>query len=284
MNQENASPALSAINAPQAADMALSNPSLGFLQAHDHSGGALSVAGYDVEKIINYAAIVTGLMATAVILAPLALPSVGIGQDTAKQLIDECCSNLGNNTGAAGAVNGVIKGIPVVGSYLTTEGGKNWAVPAVTMLGGYAAGSLISKIEKDHGRSGKIGAMVRIGSMGLGITLALPALMPGIAHGTMFLGRVSGIPETAQVIAKAMGNTGYCSVGTALEVLEKEGVISMADSSRNSLIGSASVMAGHLPCVVAAGIASALAGASVGSNVEKLQREREAQAAAGKSL
>lgn len=246
-------------------------------------GPALTIAGYDVERIVNAAVITTGLMAAAVITAPLLLPEIGVGEGTARELIRDCCGNLGTNTGVAGGLNDLINKIPVVGTSINTSGGHNLLVPAMTVLSGYGAGELVSKIEKDNGGKGTFGAIIRTGSVALGAVLALPAMLPGIAHGTMFIANeIAGVPkpgfnnQTGLNLARFIGNTNVCAVipeGIDPSTFDTE-TAKAANATMNGVKGTTSLLAGHAACFLpaAVGVGAAVAG----SFSSKLSKERQA--------
>lgn len=199
---------------------------------HLHHQTALST----LENGINKWLLLGGLAAATVVLAPVVLPYLGIGGGIAAALSEECCTIVGNMTGIAGSVASAIESIPAVGVYLA----ENMLVPAVTILGGQAAGHLVSDFEKAAGMKGSIGAFVRVSSLALGVTLALPAILPGIGHGVQFLSRMAGADEFGKAVAIFLGNTDQCtSVATT-----------------NGIMGGVSTLAAHLPCAIPAVVTS----------------------------
>jgi hypothetical protein len=201
---------------------------------HNHS--ALSSLEGGISKWL----LVGGLAAAAVVLAPVILPYLGIGGGVAAVLSEECCTIVGTNSGVAGSLAHFIENIPVIGSYISTEGGKNILVPAVTILGGQAAGSLVSHFEKAAGRKDTFGSAIRITSLGLGVVLSLPVILPAVGHGVQFLTRLAGLDEFGVSIAQFLGNTSSCT--------------SVATS--NGIMGGLSTLGAHLPCAIPAVAAS----------------------------
>ncbi|MBV8938767.1 MAG: hypothetical protein JO089_02870 [Alphaproteobacteria bacterium] len=249
---------------------------------HEHKGGAaLTIAGYDVEQIVSYAVLATALVSAAVIAVPLVLPKLGIGEQLAKKLVDECCLNLGQNSGAAGAIATFIKDIPVVGTALSTEAGNNLLVPGLITFGGWASGHLVENYEKEHGGSGKIGTAMRVGSMALGVVLALPALLPGIAHAVLFMGRLAGknsaLDKMLLPIAKAIGNTDNCPGAGP------DGIYAGTTTAFASVTGAQGIgafLAGHAGCLLPAGLTMLGPVASAGlSKAEKVAAERQIDSA-----
>lgn len=235
---------------------------------HDESGH-LHIAGIDVEKVTTYALLATTALAAMVVAAPLALPYVGIGGDVEAKLLDECCKNIDPHSGITWGITKMIEDIPVVGTYLNTANGQNWWMPPAAMLGGYAAGTLVSNMEKEAGGQGTIGSAIRTTSMGLGVVLALPALMPGIAHGTLFLGRLTGMEKYLEPIAQGIG-TNSCAVKGPKSYGYHEGKAAFgAVSGTQTSLG---LLAGHAGCMLPAAI-SVLAPATLPSarvDVKKL--------------
>lgn len=250
--------------------------------SHSHSGeGALKIGGYDIEKIVNYAVIATSITAAAVVIAPLALPAMGIGADVEQKLIEECCSNITPHTGIAHELSEFINKIPVVGTYLNTADGKNILVPAAAILGGYTAGSLVSDMEKERGGEGTIGAAIRTTSLALGVVLSLPALLPGIAHGLLFIGRMTGVEQLNadgdyegmfSSAAKMLGTNACAVAGPAGS---GDAPITQAFASVEGMKGAGSLLAGHAGCFIPAllGIGSASAHAA-GTYAEQIEAER----------
>lgn len=240
------------------------------VHAHAAESGSISV---DLEKFANIALLTTSILAAGVVLAPLALPALGIGEDVAQTLVKECCDNLGTDSGIAGGIAALVEKVPVVGTYLNTAGGNNLLAPVGTMLGGYLAGNLVEKMEKDRGGSGKAGTMIRVGSMALGVVLALPALLPGIAHGMLYIGRMTGMENVLTPFAQALGNTTYCAVQGAGAVPVDD--IKTAFASMSGAKASASVLAGHAGCLLPAAFALVAGGGKTAlGKVEKIQEER----------
>jgi hypothetical protein len=203
---------------------------------HLHTQTALS----SLENSLSKWLLIGGIVAVGLVLAPVILPYLGIGGGVAAALSEECCKIVGTNTGIAGSLSALIESIPVVGTYLSTEGGKNILVPAITILGGQAAGSLVSHFEHAAGKKGVIGGAIRVSSLGLGVVLAMPAVLPGIGHGVQFLSRLAGAEGFGATIAKFLGNTSTCtSVATT-----------------NGIMGGVSTLAAHLPCAIPAVTAS----------------------------
>ncbi len=247
-------------------------------------------ANTDAQKFLNLALITTALVSAAVIAAPLVLPAIGIGVDAEQSLLEECCNTLKENTGVAGAISTMIKSIPVVGTYLSTEGGNNILVPAVTIVGGHLAGNLMSNYEKEHGKEGNVGSAIRIGSMALGVVLSLPALLPGIAHGMLYLSKLadriadnSQIPgseqwqwkEWLESAARGIGNTNLCSIkGVAGAALKKATATpSVAFAPLVASSGMASLLGGHAACLFPAVIS--LTAPAAASKAEQILAERD---------
>src|SRR5690606_24905540 len=100
--------------------------------------------------------------------------------------------------------------------------------------------SLISHYEHAAGKKDSIGAFVRTASLGVGVVLSLPAVLPGIGHGVQFLSRLVGMQGCGTVVAQFLGHSASCT--------------SVATS--NGIMGGTSALAAHLPCVIPAVIAS----------------------------
>jgi hypothetical protein len=205
---------------------------------HDHLSSQSAL--HSLETGLSKMILAGGLVVGAILLAPVVLPALGIGGGIAATLAEECCTIVGTNSGVAGAISGAISNIPVIGSYLTTAGGKNILVPAVTILGGQAVGALVSQVEKGMGKKGNVGAFVRVTSMAAGVILALPAVLPGISHGVQFMSRLVGMGEVGNTIAKFLGNTHTC----------------MSSAAGTGIAGGASALLAHLPCAIPAVAAS----------------------------
>lgn len=215
---------------------ATGKPSTTNLHHELHSHSALS----SLESGLSKWLLVAGIAAVALVLAPVILPYFGIGGAAAAALSEECCTIVGTKTGMAWGLTKAIESIPVIGTYLSTAGGQNILAPAATILGGQAVGSLVSHYEKAAGKKGTIGSFIRIASMGVGVVLSLPAILPGIGHGVQFASRLAGMGEYGNAIAQFLGNTHACtSVATT-----------------NGIMGGVSTLAAHLPCAIPAVVAS----------------------------
>lgn len=214
--------------------------------AHTHGPG--------MEKVLTYAMLATSIAAAAIVAAPLGLPLIGIGEEEEAKLIADCCKTIPPESGLTHAASNFLKDIPVVGTHLNTVNGQNLLAPAAIMLGGQAVGSLVSDIEHKKGRDGSIGASIRVSSLGLGSILALPAMMPGIAHGMAFLDRVAGLDDALLPLARDLG-TDACAVSGDGSIQTKNAFAAVAGTR-----AGASLLAGHTMCLAPALITAMSAG------------------------
>src|SRR5690242_146033 len=72
--------------------------------------------GPNVEKILTYAMLATTILAAAVVVAPLGLPKLGVGEEVEQKLMEECCENIRPKSGLAFALSKTINDIPVIGT------------------------------------------------------------------------------------------------------------------------------------------------------------------------
>lgn len=246
--------------------------------AAHHCKDAHASGGYDVETIVNYTLLAVSVLTAAVVIAPLALPAMGIGAEVEKELLDSCCNVIPDHSGITESITQTIEKIPVVGTYLNlanpeTSMAAKALVPAAAILGSHAAGSLVQDYEKRNEGSGAIGTGIKLTGMGIGVILSLPVLLPGIAHGVMFLGETTGAKNIGKLIARDIG-TNFCAVKGPNPV---EGAT--VTSAYSSVMGagvSAGVLAGHVGCLAPALLSLGGAGAS---NAQKILAKRAENAA-----
>ncbi len=260
-----------------------------------HGDGALNFLGIDLEDTTTKILITGSLLAGGLVLAPIVLPALGIGENIVDaaandSLRAECCYSVGNNVGIASTITEAVKSIPVIGSYLDTSEGNYILAPAITMLSGQAAGGLIEQMEKKQGKKGAVGAAIRVTSMAIGVVLALPALLPSVGHAVQFLARLAGqnMEEVAKMLPEAENisvpnaelgkniEAGFRSSGQAIaRVLGNAGDCpSIAFDNKVGLKTGASLLAGHAPCLLPAFITTAPAlAAALGMQPKEVRRQ-----------
>lgn len=251
----------------------------------NEAGGGLTVAGFNIENFTTIALLTTSLVTAALIAVPALLPAMGVGAQAEAELIGECCDNIYPHTGFTAQLTEAIQNIPYIGQMIDTSGGKNLLAPATFMLGGLVLGNQVEQFEKSHGGDGGIGGFLRVTGMVLGSIIALPALLPGIAHSLLFIGRITGTESRLRPLVTDIG-TNACAVlgpdpnGEAAAAI-RSGAVKTAFSTVTGVQGAGSVLAGHAACFTPAMLALAGALMPTGlSNAEKLLAGRDAAAGA----
>lgn len=164
------------------------------------------------DHTLHYLALGGALVTGSIILAPYALPMVGIGTaDDALAVFERVCGQSAAGSGAAGALNASIAEIPMIGPSIASGGFGTAAITGSIGIGGYALGHAL---EKKHAGSDAInwGKVIRYSALATSALIALPALLTGINMGltylTLALSGAALASMTANLLTDTIGTIG----------------------------------------------------------------------------
>jgi len=158
------------------------------------------------DHTLHYLALVTG----AIILAPYALPAVGVGDaNSALSVFERVCGQSADGTGLAGNINNALASVPVIGSGLASGGLWTAATTGTIGIGGYILGKHIeSQSDEDDGINW--GKVIRYGALATSALIALPALLTGINMGLSYIALAASGAALMSLVADGLND----SIGT----------------------------------------------------------------------
>jgi hypothetical protein len=162
------------------------------------------------DTLIDSAIKAAGIASVAISVSPFILNKIGIGQDAFKFYAANCCPVIQkrgpswskfqlapgvyeDTYGVAGALSSAFNKIPIIGGELSRGGITNALASGGLMLLGHYAGNAIEAAQKRKGIQSRVGNWVRNACQLVGITLALPAILPSLGHGLAVLSATAGI-------------------------------------------------------------------------------------------
>lgn len=156
-----------------------------------------------------------GLMATTaavggVITAPYLLPIVGIGSERmAEMAMTAMHATTPLGIGLAGQVNGLLNGIPLIGTQLAAGGIMTAVTSGVIGIGGVLISKWMEKQEAENPEKSSIqwSKVIRYAALATSILIALPSLLTGISAGITFLAAAFGSSAAASATATALSGT-----------------------------------------------------------------------------
>ena len=163
------------------------------------------------DKLLKTLGVTTAIVAGAVMLAPFVLPLVGVGSSAmaGQALTAMHGTALGN--GLAGAINGVINGIPLIGSAIAHNGLIAAAASGIIGFGGVSLGHYLHKKE-DGTSSISWGKMIATASLVTSALIAMPSILTALSVGVVYLcSAFSGVALASQAVSflsKTLGSMG----------------------------------------------------------------------------
>lgn len=223
------------------------------MELHQHMAGERGVLHKPWEhtalKVLSYGGLTTAALALSPVVFPLFSKNLkGIGEAA----IAFCTT--GAPSGLAGSVSSFLT--PILGTTLAAGGWATVGLSGALAIGGMWLGNYIDKrTEKGNFRWG---AVVRWGCLATSMLIALPAILPAISMGLMFLGTWAG----SNGLMGAAVDIGRLGAGSAMAKAAASGAVSTA-------VGTASLAAMHaLTCALPLGSA----GFFLGQKEEKQPR------------
>jgi len=204
------------------------------------------------------------ILTTALVAAPHVLPNISdIFKDAGDAAID-LCTDAANGKGLAGWVSNVLSNVPGIGSELAKGGWVNGIVSAGVGIGGALIGSYLDK-QEDGSTKIKWGKVIRTAALATSIFVSLPATLPAITMGLVFLSHMT-LPEMA---ARTVSGGIIDSLGYVKEMFSG---------------GAAGLAAGSVlwPHLLSCGVSFGLGTTAIGAGAEASKRSREGRSILGK--
>ncbi len=137
------------------------------------------------EHPLRDIAIGAAIAGAGIILAPHILPAIGIGS-TEAAADSMWMLHAENGSGLAGTINGLLKGIPLVGTKLAEGGLFNSAATALVGVGGVMLGKFIERKQDGHAKI-KWGKMIKYAALATSALIALPTVLTALGSGLIFI-------------------------------------------------------------------------------------------------
>lgn len=173
-------------------------------QQHSHSGHLFTTAATT--------------LAAGLIFSPYLLPLIGIGTQNDTVNIAISCSTF-SGSGLAGALNGVLGSVPLIGESLAAGGWTTALIAAGIGFGSRWIGNYLSKyVDKPNGFPW--GKFIREAGLYSSILISLPSIISGISMGIAFLGSVLFGQNITEPVMQGLGTiAGMGSVATQVSTL-----------------------------------------------------------------
>jgi len=156
---------------------------------------------FNVSRALTGLLVGTALVGAAVIVAPHLLPAIGLGSADMAAESMFMLHNSAGGSGLAGAINGVISAIPLIGGKLAEGGLFNAAATGIVGIGGVLLGNFIEK--KQNGKTGiKWGNVIKYGALATSALFAMPTVLTALGAGLIFL---STLMENAALSSSVVG-------------------------------------------------------------------------------
>lgn len=159
------------------------------------------------DHTLHYLALGGSLVTGAIILAPYALPALGIGSaDDALMIFERVCGQSDTGSGIASTLNNHLTNIPVIGPSIANGGYEAAGITGSIGIGGYVLGKTLEKTQSGE-EDINWGKIIRYGALATSALIALPALLTGINMGLTYLALAFSGAALASLTADSLNET-----------------------------------------------------------------------------